>query len=392
VRELGIHPEAVPEEMHNAQLMEAAGKLREGKSREAEDLFAQVEKEAHSSETAEGARFAALAQLGRALVDIYEKRGENAAGLLDELIGTFHTLTNAQKPPECPREQLQTPLAESGESPLDLALFAVADEGRVPGEEETKGMEEESATPLSHLSIRDAQLLRDLYFLRTVAQIIVWSATPSYPTTTEALPRDAVLAMLRRSLHFDPAFADALALYGFLIHFYGSNRSAAVSYLEQARHVGFEEQELVTLLQRLQLLLQLRAVTRTEMLDHLHQYFTSEEVPRRLKEELLKAEAIRKGYREYAGELSLEEIREHQPTLADLTARSRYLSEEIDRLVKALESSGDKQDQQRLQNIQEAMAQLEEKNKEIAEVQKGIEEHENAILRESGIFVLSDEF
>jgi hypothetical protein len=390
VRELGIHADAVPEGLHNARLMEAAGKLRAGDARGAEAIFAQAERDGRADKTPEGARLEALGKLGYALVAIHEGRGENAAQSLDELLETFHKLTEVDRPPECTPEKLQTPLAEGKASPLKFTTPAAEDNEAKDGDEKANG--EEKSKAAAQIDPQDRELLRDLHFLRGVAQLTAWirASALQRPNPKDDQMRDALLSALRRALHFDPAFADALAIYGFVLYFYGSNRSAATFFLKQARNAGFEEEALITLLQRIEQLSQIRARTKTEILDRLHEYFTNEEVRRQLKEKLLEEEAIRNGYRDYHGAIQLDDVGERQPTLADLTARSAYLGEEIKRIIAEWMASGT--EQQRVENIQRAMANLKKKNEEITKVKEGIEEDENTVLRESGVFVLSSEF
>jgi len=380
VRELGVHADAVPEGMQNAQLMEAAGQLRAGKAEEAAGLFSQVEQETAAADTLERARFHALAQLGHALVALSQGHARQAASRLDELLVTFHALTRAPEPSACSPERLLAPIALGDPSSLDL----------IPGQEASDAAFDRAAPPAG-LNLRDAQLLRDLYFLRAAARLLVWHDSASLEDTA---PRDQVLGALRDALYFDPAFPDALAVYGFLLHFCGGRRSrtAAATYLTQAQHTGFEEQALLVLLQRLRELLELHARTRTEMLDQLHQYLTDEGVPRQLKEAVLAEEAIRQGYRAYAGEVSLDQVGEREPSLTELRERSRYLAEEMARALQELQGSGDEHDRQRAAALKEALQRLAAQSEEAAKVHDARSQAENRVVIDLGKWVLSQDF
>ena len=70
--------------------------------------------------------------------------------------------------------------------------------------------------------------------------------------------------------------------------------------------------------------------------------------------------------------------------------RSDYLGKEINRILQEWEISG--AEQQKLEKIKKAMANLKKKNEDMVKVKEDIEEEENTVLRESGVFVFSEEF
>jgi len=382
VKKLGIHSDSVPEGLQDVLLMEAAGKLRSGEIQEAEAAFRRVEKEGKAMQSPEGNRLTTLGELGRALVDIGQGEGGTAMGLLDEVLKTVHGASHIQDLPRFTEAQLFATFEEAQASALQPQASEDTDA-------EASGAQNQKAQTFR---IWDSAFLRDLYFLRGIATIVQWQAEPvSQRTSQKGLAyRDSILQDLQKVFHFDPTFPDALAVYGFVLYFFSKHHGSALSFLKKAMHTGFEEEIVRPLLDRLESVAQLHGQVKTEILDRLHEYFTNEEVPRRLKEELLKEEAIRSGYRRYYGDISLDDIKDKQPTLQDLSERNRYLADQIRHIVKGLEAEG--KDQQKLEKIKKAMGSLENKCKSMAEAQKGLEEDENVVLRESGIFVLSEEF
>jgi tetratricopeptide (TPR) repeat protein len=386
VRELGVHADAVPEGLQNARLMEAIGKLRNGDYKDAATIFAQVEKQGNEDDTTDGARLAALGKLGLALVEMREGRADETEQLLTESLDNFHQLTGVEKPEQYSSDDLLKPISHSTE------LFKL---GRMPagnGDQKENNESDEASKAAPSGTTQERTLLRDLYFLQAMARLMKWSRAIALDQSdrSDTASRDLALASLRLALFFDKTFSDALGVYGFLLFFHSRSYTLAVTFLKQARTFGFDDEALAAVLDHAERISQVRIRSRTQILDRLREYFTNDEVPRELKEELLKEEAIRRGYEEYVGEIKIEEIAEHQPTLADLLLRSTYLQEEIDRIVREMKAGGT--EQEKLITINQAMDILKKRNEEIANLKSEIEKDEKRVLRESGVFVLSQEF
>ena len=366
VRKLEVHAGSVPQSMENEKLMAAAAKLRKGEVKESEEDFAKVAREADQS----GNRTAAaLARTGQAISWIHLNRTDDAIQAFPKIISEISDVSRIPVPVDCTEEALYQALDEdqlaAAQTPAGGSKKPSADEGLRP-------------------------VLRDISLLHAYAYLTTWSRVSTAPEPQQRTRIEATLRALRRSVELDSYFADALGLYGMILHFRGRPVGSALSYLEAARRAGFEEPFLVTLLQQQRNQSNARARTKTELMDHLQDYLTNEEVPRLLKEQLLREETIRNGYQQYAGGVALDEIAEVEPSLPRLVERTSRLAEDLNSLLKEWEASG--APPARIAAVKQAIDALVQRKEKWVEDRKNLEESEVKLLCESGLFALSDEF
>jgi tetratricopeptide (TPR) repeat protein len=364
VQRLDKHSGSVPQSMENEKLMAAAAKVSAGKANEAAEMFERAAVEAASSGNALAAE---LAKAGQAIAWLQMDRAQEALEAFPKIIGQFAKLSRIPVPADCQEQALYKPLDEE-RTPVQAVSAK-------PGEPPVEA--------------RYRSVLRDMYLLRAVAQMTVWRKAAGARDQQQTMATGALRA-LWCSLEFDPQFADALGLYGMILHFRGRKKESALSYLEAARRAGFEEPALVTLLQIHQNLSKTKARTKTELMDHLQEYFTNPEVPKLLKQQLLREEAIRTGYGQYVGVVAVDEIPDAEPSVPRLVNRTSRLAEDLTRILKEWESAGEQP--QKIAVLKDAIEAVVKGQKQWVDGLNALEENEAKLLRAAGLCALSEEF
>jgi tetratricopeptide (TPR) repeat protein len=366
VRKLDVHAGSVPQSMENEKLMAAASRLRQGQVKESEADFAKVAREGEQSSNLTAA---ALARTGQAIAWIQLNRTDEALQAFPGILNDISTIAGITLPADSPEE----------------ALYRAFDEDQLAASQVPAGRSKNAASDQ-----RMRAVLRDVSLLQAYAHLTTWSRVATAPDLEKRKLVEATLRPLRRALELDLYFADALGLFGMILHFRGRPPGSALSYLEAARRAGFEEPFLVSLLQQQQNQSNVRARTKTELMDHLGDYLINPEVSKLLKEQLLREETIRTGYQQYAGGVSLDEIAEVEPSLQRLAERTSRLAEDLNGLVKEWETSG--APPAKITALKQALDAVVQRKEKWMEDRKNLEESEVKLLCESGLFALSDEF